>query len=53
MIETLETEVERLGSLTSRLLRTARVEREEVRPRIKVMELISRFEWTHSDPSLQ
>jgi two-component system sensor histidine kinase KdpD len=44
MMETVETEAARLGSLTSRLLRMARVEREEVRPRIEPINLVSLVE---------
>jgi two-component system sensor histidine kinase KdpD len=39
MMETVESEAARLGSLASRLLRMARVEREEVKPRMEVLEL--------------
>jgi two-component system, OmpR family, sensor histidine kinase KdpD len=39
MMDTLETEAARLGTLTSRLLRMAKVEREDVRPRIEGLEL--------------
>jgi two-component system, OmpR family, sensor histidine kinase KdpD len=39
MMDTVETEAARLGALTSRLLRMAKVEREEVRPRIEGIEL--------------
>jgi two-component system, OmpR family, sensor histidine kinase KdpD len=44
MMETVETEAARLGSLTSRLLRMARVEREEVRPRMEAINLVSLVE---------
>jgi len=40
MMETVEFEAARLGNLASRLLRMARVEREEVKPRMEVIELI-------------
>jgi two-component system sensor histidine kinase KdpD len=39
MAETVETEAARLGSLTSRLLRVARLDREEVKPRMEVTDL--------------
>lgn len=39
MTETVETEAARLGNLASRLLRMARVDREEVRPRTELVEL--------------
>jgi two-component system, OmpR family, sensor histidine kinase KdpD len=39
MVDTVETEAARLGTLTSRLLRMAKVERDEVRPRIEGIEL--------------
>lgn len=40
MMETVESEAARLGNLASRLLRMARVEREEVKPRMEILELI-------------
>ncbi len=39
MMDTVETEAARLGTLASRLLRMAKVEREDVRPRIEGLEL--------------
>jgi two-component system sensor histidine kinase KdpD len=39
MAETVESEAARLGRLTSRLIRTARLEREEVRPWIELIDL--------------
>jgi two-component system sensor histidine kinase KdpD len=39
MADTVETEAARLGSLTSRLLRVARLDREEVKPRMEVTDL--------------
>jgi signal transduction histidine kinase len=39
MADMIETEVTRLGGLTSRLLRVARLDREEVRPRIEVTDV--------------
>jgi two-component system sensor histidine kinase KdpD len=44
MMETVESEAARLGSLASRLLRMARVEREEVKPRMEVVEPIPLME---------
>lgn len=44
MMDIVETETERLGKLTSRLLRMARVEREQVRPRMRVIELVPLIE---------
>jgi two-component system, OmpR family, sensor histidine kinase KdpD len=44
MMETVESEAARLGNLTSRLLRMARVEREEVNPRMETLELIPLLE---------
>lgn len=41
MAETVENEAGRLASLTSRLLRTARLDREEIRPRMEVIDLSS------------
>ena len=41
MMETVESEAERLGTLTSRLLRMARVGRDEVRPRMETVDLVS------------
>jgi two-component system, OmpR family, sensor histidine kinase KdpD len=41
MAETVESEAVRLNSLTSRLLRTARLDREEVRPRMELIDLES------------
>jgi two-component system sensor histidine kinase KdpD len=38
MADTVESEAERLGRLTSRLLRVARLDREEVRPRIELID---------------
>lgn len=39
MADTVETEADRLGRLTSRLLRVARLDREEVRPRIELIDV--------------
>jgi two-component system sensor histidine kinase KdpD len=39
LAETVETEAERLGRLSSRLLRMARLDREEVRPRIEATDM--------------
>jgi two-component system, OmpR family, sensor histidine kinase KdpD len=41
LAETVESEAARLGRLTSRLIRTARLEREEVRPWIELIDLSS------------
>src|SRR4029077_8011137 len=41
MAETVESEAARLGRLTSRLIRTARREREEVRPWMELIDLAS------------
>ena len=41
MADTVESEAARLGSLTSRLLRTARLDSEEVRPRMELIDLTS------------
>ena len=41
MAETVESEAARLGSLTSRLLRTARLDTQEIRPRIDQVDLAS------------
>jgi two-component system sensor histidine kinase KdpD len=41
MAETVENEATRLGSLTSRLLRTARLDREEIRPRMELTNITS------------
>jgi two-component system sensor histidine kinase KdpD len=41
MAETVENEAARLGSLTSRLLRTARLDSEEIRPRMEMIDLSS------------
>jgi two-component system sensor histidine kinase KdpD len=41
MADTVETEAARLGSLTSRLLRTARLDSEEIRPRMELTNLTS------------
>jgi two-component system, OmpR family, sensor histidine kinase KdpD len=41
MAETIESEAVRLSSLTSRLLRTVRLDREEIRPRLEVIDLES------------
>jgi two-component system sensor histidine kinase KdpD len=41
MADTVENEAARLGSLTSRLLRTARLDSEEIRPRIELIDLTS------------
>jgi two-component system, OmpR family, sensor histidine kinase KdpD len=41
MAETVETEASRLGRLTSRLLRVARLDREEVRPRMEMVDIAS------------
>lgn len=39
LADTVESEVARLGSLTSRLLRTARLEKEDIKPRIELIDL--------------
>lgn len=39
MAETVESEADRLGRLTTRLLRVARLDREEVRPRIEMLDV--------------
>lgn len=39
MAETIESEAVRLSSLTSRLLRTVRLDREEIKPRLEVIDL--------------
>jgi two-component system sensor histidine kinase KdpD len=41
MADTVENEAARLGSLTSRLLRTARLDSEEVRPRMELIDVTS------------
>jgi two-component system sensor histidine kinase KdpD len=41
MAETVETEASRLGRLTSRLLRVAQLDREEVKPRIEMVDVAS------------
>lgn len=41
MADTVENEAARLGNLTSRLLRTARLDTQEVRPRMEVIDLTS------------
>ncbi len=41
MADTVENEAARLGSLTSRLLRTARLDSEEIRPRVELTDLTS------------
>ncbi len=41
MAETVESEAVRLSSLTSRLLRTARLDREEIKPRMERIDLVS------------
>lgn len=41
MTETVETEAARLGQLTSRLLRMARLDREEVRPQMEWLDVVS------------
>jgi two-component system sensor histidine kinase KdpD len=41
MAETVESEAVRLSSLTSRLLRTVRLDREEIKPRLEVIDLES------------
>jgi two-component system sensor histidine kinase KdpD len=41
MAETVENEAARLGSLASRLLRTARLDREEIKPRVEVIDITS------------
>lgn len=41
MAETVESEAVRLGSLTSRLLRTARLDREEIKPKMEIADLAS------------
>jgi two-component system sensor histidine kinase KdpD len=41
MADTVENEAARLGTLTSRLLRTARLDSEEIRPRIELIDLTS------------
>jgi two-component system sensor histidine kinase KdpD len=44
MTETVETEASRLGQLTSRLLRMARLDREEVRPHMEWVDVVSLVE---------
>jgi two-component system sensor histidine kinase KdpD len=44
MTETVETEAARLGQLTSRLLRMARLDREEVRPQMEWIDVVSLVE---------
>jgi two-component system sensor histidine kinase KdpD len=44
LTETVETEAARLGSLTSRLLRVAKVDREEVKPKLEPVEMVSLLE---------
>ena len=44
LIETVETEAARLGNLASRLLHMARIEREEVRPRLESVDLVPLIE---------
>ena len=41
MADTVENEAARLGSLTSRLLRTARLDSEEIKPRMELLDLTS------------
>jgi signal transduction histidine kinase len=41
MADTVENEAARLGSLTSRLLRTARLDSEEIKPRMELIDLTS------------
>ncbi len=41
MADTVETEAARLGNLTSRLLRTARFDSQEIKPRLEVIDLTS------------
>lgn len=41
MADTVENEASRLGSLTSRLLRTARLDNEHIRPRLEVVDVTS------------
>jgi two-component system sensor histidine kinase KdpD len=41
MADTVESEAERLGNLTSRLLRTARLDREEIRPQMELTDIAS------------
>ena len=41
MADTVENEAARLGSLTSRLLRTARLDTQEIRPRMEVIDITS------------
>jgi two-component system sensor histidine kinase KdpD len=41
MVEMVETETARLGHLTSRLLRVARLDREEVKPRMELIDVLS------------
>ncbi|MBZ5612045.1 MAG: DUF4118 domain-containing protein [Acidobacteriia bacterium] len=41
MADTVENEAARLGNLTSRLLRTARLDREEIRPRTELIDVTS------------
>jgi two-component system, OmpR family, sensor histidine kinase KdpD len=40
MAELVENEATRLGNLTSRLLRTARLDREEIRPRMELVDIV-------------
>jgi len=41
MADTVESEATRLGNLTSRLLRTARLEKQDIRPRMEITDLVS------------
>jgi two-component system, OmpR family, sensor histidine kinase KdpD len=41
MADTVENEASRLGNLTSRLLRTARLDNEEIRPRLELIDITS------------
>jgi two-component system sensor histidine kinase KdpD len=54
MAETVESEAARLGSLTSRLLRTARLEKEDIKPRIELIDvssMVQRIARQYSDRS--
>jgi two-component system, OmpR family, sensor histidine kinase KdpD len=54
MAETVESEAARLGSLTSRLLRTARLDREDLRPRMEttdITRLVAQIAGQYSDRS--
>ena len=52
MADTVENEAARLGSLTSRLLRTARLDSEEIKPRMELLDLTSLIGHILRDPVL-